>query len=510
MLDGRIDLGTARFARLDEYFGAWSIDQGYASGLWQTLRGMDLQAHIERKITVDDPKKNLPVSYAQDIEHNGVPLRVIHVTGMMMKQRSSLTSTTSTVIVQRDLRRARADPDLKGVMMVIESPGGTVAGNAELAAEVAATAEVMPVVGHIEDLCASAAMWIGSQCDTLHANTPTASVGSIGTVLAFFDVSERLERDGIEPVVISTGPLKGVMYPGTKCTDEHKAYLQRLIDGTQRYFTKAVADGRGMSVEQVTKLATGEVFLAEEATKNGLIDGIRSTGESLDDLAKRAKAGRKPGNTGRSKGAARATAGMTAAWQSPTLDALGAAMEDGNLDGAQEAATMAEESTQQDPKQNTQAAEGEGAGGGKAPGTTPAASPQANADPAGATPGTDAKADGTEAPAATGPAATFLELKAALPKSDAAFREKCQEAGLTVAAAKDHWIDHLESRESQLQDQLKQTRSAAESLKGDAGTAGFQSADGKEEDAKVSELAGQVGPELAKYAASIKVPGYTR
>src|SRR5690606_13420747 len=154
--------------------------------------------------------------------HNGIA--VINIAGPMMKGGSSFGGA-STVRTRRDIRQAVADDAVSGIMLHIDTPGGTVAGAADLAAEVREARRKKPVRAHISDLGASAAYWIASQAESITANE-TALIGSIGAVAVVQDTSGMAEKAGITVHVLSTGKHKGAFAPGSKVTEEQLAEVQ--------------------------------------------------------------------------------------------------------------------------------------------------------------------------------------------------------------------------------------------------------------------------------------------
>ncbi len=283
------------FARLPDFVGLWAIEPLRAQQFWNIARGMDLFAHAQ-EVGQPEVKSALRIEAAA----NGRNIAVVGIRGPMMKPQSSLGGT-STIQVRRDIRQAAADPNVAGILLEIESPGGTVAGTAELAAEVQRAREKKPVWAQIDDLGASAAYWVASQADRVFANAETAHIGSIGTYLPMYDVSEAAEREGVRVLVFATGPLKGAGVQGSKITDAQIEYFQTLVEDTQRAFDQAVKAGRGMTDQQLTTVRTGAVWTAPTAKKLGLIDGIQSSDRTRDELARLAvKVQAKPQNTGRS------------------------------------------------------------------------------------------------------------------------------------------------------------------------------------------------------------------
>lgn len=266
------------FPRLHEYFGAWAYEPERFAAQLRLLRGADLARHAAA--AQPERPSNVELVAARD----GQSVAVIKAVGALMKQQSSLGGT-STIQLRRDVRQAAADPRVSAILLAIDSPGGTVAGTADLAAEVAAARRKKPVWAHVDDLGASAAYWVASQADLVYANSPTALVGSIGTVMTVYDASKAAEREGVEVLVFATGPLKGAGTLGSAVSDEQRAYFQKLIEDSQAHFDAAVKAGRGMSQAQLAAVRTGGVFLAGEAVGLKLIDGVRPLAKTLAELA---------------------------------------------------------------------------------------------------------------------------------------------------------------------------------------------------------------------------------
>lgn len=266
------------FARLSDYFGLWCYEPARFLAQWDVIRGADLARHM----AAPQPPRASAVELVA--AKGGKSVAVVPLTGTLMKSASSFGGT-STVQARRDIRAAASDPNVSGLLLAIDSPGGTVAGTADLGAEVRAAAKKKPVWAQISDLGASAAYWIASQADQVFANDRTALVGSIGTFMTIYDYSAAAERDGVKVLHFATGPLKGAGTAGTPVTDEQRAYFQQIVDDGQAAFDAAVRAGRGMSAAELAAVRTGGVFGAAEAQRLKLIDGIRSTDRTLEALA---------------------------------------------------------------------------------------------------------------------------------------------------------------------------------------------------------------------------------
>lgn len=240
-------------------------------GTWEIRSFMD-----------DKPEKR--VLYV--IDSNGIA--IIPLVGPLMKGDSKFGGTTSTVRTRRAVRMATQDSDVRGIMLHIDSPGGTVSGTAELAADVKLADDQKPVHAFIDDLGASAAYWVASQARRVSANA-TAEVGSIGVVAVVEDSSGQAEAEGIKVHVIATGPFKGAFVDGTEVTPDHLAYLQQRVDEINGHFLRAISKGRKMSMAEVRKAADGRVFGAAVAQEMGLIDAVQRMDKALADLTRDTK-----------------------------------------------------------------------------------------------------------------------------------------------------------------------------------------------------------------------------
>lgn len=282
-----LELGAIRGrVDLDQYFGLWAVEDSRFLQLLQQIRGVDLLAHIERHAG----EQQIAAAAVTRQEVSGQPgqaIAVIDIQGTMTKRGTSFSDAGSMIRLRQAVRAAARDPEIGGVMLRIDSPGGTVAGTSDLAREVRAAAEQKPVFAYVEDLAASGAYWVASQAEKIFANDPTALIGSIGTYVGLYDFSGAAARDGIKAVVIRSGKFKGAGFPGTEITDEQKAHWQQIIDATQEEFSNGVSAGRKLPRAAVDELADGRVHVAPEAKRLGLIDGVQSFDQTVAELQNR-------------------------------------------------------------------------------------------------------------------------------------------------------------------------------------------------------------------------------
>lgn len=269
------------FARLNEYFGLWAIESTAATNIATLASTTGLPAHVAANVAKPKPVEStlemIPVKGGKSIAY-------VKVAGTLMKQQPSMGGT-STIQLRRDIRNAANDPNVQAILLGMDSPGGTVAGTADLANEVKTAKRKKPVWAHVDDLCASACYWVASQASAIYANAPTALIGSIGTIVTVYDQSQAAEQQGIRTLVFSTGPLKGLGVPGAPVTEEQQSHMQSLVNELQTHFDAAVMKGRGMNATQLNSVRTGGVFPATDAVSLRLIDGIRSIDATVDALS---------------------------------------------------------------------------------------------------------------------------------------------------------------------------------------------------------------------------------
>lgn len=198
---------------------------------------------------------------------------------------------TSTEAVGRAFRRAMADSSVSTIVLDVDSPGGTVEGVPELAAEIYAARQSKRVIAHANAMAASAGYWLASQASELYV-TPSGSVGSIGVYMLLEDWSEHLEKEGVKITPISAGAhkLDGAWW--TPMSPEAREHFQAQIDGINREFVAAVARARGVTASVVnTTYGQGRVFLADDAKARGMVDGVVTLDQLLSRLVPRAHSG---------------------------------------------------------------------------------------------------------------------------------------------------------------------------------------------------------------------------
>jgi signal peptide peptidase SppA len=176
--------------------------------------------------------------------------------------------------IRKELRAAMENPAVKSVLLSIDSGGGMALGAPEAAADVAALAAVKPVVAWTGSIMASAAYYLPAAATVITAS-PSAIVGSIGTVAQVVDITGMLEKFGwkIHTITPAASDLKTTNYPTVPLSDAQRAALQASVENTNAKFTGWVSGHRtGVSATCMR----GQTFAGDEAAKRGLVDAVGS------------------------------------------------------------------------------------------------------------------------------------------------------------------------------------------------------------------------------------------
>ena len=193
------------------------------------------------------------------------------------------TITEDEELVAR-LEKIRTAPHVKGVILSIDSPGGTTAGGEMIYEAVRKLAADKPVTAQVGTLAASAGYMIASAADHIVARK-SSIVGSIGVLVQFPDVTGLMDKLGIKLEEIKSSPLKAEPSPFNPTTDEERAMVRKLILDSYDWFVGIVAERRSMTKPQVLALADGSIFTGRQALANKLIDAVGGEAEAIDWLA---------------------------------------------------------------------------------------------------------------------------------------------------------------------------------------------------------------------------------
>jgi len=192
-------------------------------------------------------------------------------------------SASGAMAVRDRLRELIEDESVKGVLLSINSPGGTVGASKELYQAVKDLSEVKPVVVSMLDQATSGGYYAASSATKIYANAGTLT-GSIGVILSGFNAKELFDRVGIQSQTIKTGPYKDIFSPFRELGDPERQLLQDLLQSTYQEFITDVSKGRKLDLEVVRKLADGRLYTGQQAKDNKLVDAIGTLDMAIADL----------------------------------------------------------------------------------------------------------------------------------------------------------------------------------------------------------------------------------
>jgi len=244
-------------AAFAEHGDTWCLD---VNGLSRFI------ADGERKIQPRLPKVNGAVA-------------VIPIQGVITKRGGWFSDGTDRV--SRTLDAAMASKAVGGIVLDIDSPGGSSYGLMEFADKIfSLRGSGKPIIAIANPLAASAAIWAGSAAEQFIA-TPSGDVGSVGVWSLHIDYSAAMEAEGVKPTFIFAGKYKVEGNPYEPLSDEARAEMQRSVDETYDDFLNAMARNRGVPKAKVlSDFGEGRVLSAARAKAAGMIDRVAS----LDDV----------------------------------------------------------------------------------------------------------------------------------------------------------------------------------------------------------------------------------
>lgn len=187
-----------------------------------------------------------------------------------------------------ELEKAKKDDNIKGVLFVVNSPGGAVAPSVELAYAIKELKEIKPVVVYASGVIASGSYYASIWADKIIAN-PGSVVGSIGVIMQGVNAEELMERVGISTQTVKAGKYKESGTPTRKWTEFEEKQLQNVIDDTYNMFITDVATARNLDVKNHTSFADAKIFTSKQAKEVGLVDEIATLSFAQNSLITLAK-----------------------------------------------------------------------------------------------------------------------------------------------------------------------------------------------------------------------------
>ncbi|MBP8000282.1 MAG: signal peptide peptidase SppA [Chloroflexi bacterium] len=217
----------------------------------------------------------------------GDAVAIIRVEGTITSGEADefVDGTAVSGVVISDLRAAEADPTIKAIVLLVDSPGGTVTGSKEIYEVIKEINK--PIVVSMGALAASGGYYISAPANYILARSDTWT-GSIGVISQVITAEELLNEVGVDVVIITSGENKSIGSPFREMTPEQIAIFQALVDESFAEFVQVIVEGRGLSESVVRELADGRIYSGRQAVTNGLVDAL---GTLQDAVAKAAALG---------------------------------------------------------------------------------------------------------------------------------------------------------------------------------------------------------------------------
>jgi protease-4 len=217
-------------------------------------------------------------------------IAVIVADGEIVPGRSDNGLVGSATVVDL-VRRARTNDNVKAIVLRVNSPGGVFQAADQMWRELILAAEAKPLIASMGDYAASGGYYLAMACDTIVAQ-PNTITGSIGVFSILFDLSKFLDNKiGITSEEVKTGDIGELITVTRTLTDVEKAIWQRQTDDIYETFTRKAAEGRGMSQDNLKKIASGRVWTGSQAKANGLADVLGGFEDAVKIAADRAGLG---------------------------------------------------------------------------------------------------------------------------------------------------------------------------------------------------------------------------
>lgn len=214
-------------------------------------------------------------------------IAVIPVYGTLVQKLGTLrpySGMTGYDGIRRVFLTAVNDPEVKGICLDIDSPGGEVAGCFDLVDLIYAERGKKPIHAILSENAFSAAYAIASAADKIYVPR-TGGVGSVGVIVIHCDWSQRIKDDGLKVSIITYGNRKAESNPYVALSAEAKAAIQHDVDEMGRLFVSTVSRNRGLS-ETVIRNTQAACYLAAEGVQMGLADAVASPDVAFQELMK--------------------------------------------------------------------------------------------------------------------------------------------------------------------------------------------------------------------------------
>lgn len=251
----------SKFIAMQRLNEPWLISATTYDSIKETLLGLEVDQQVEA--TEED----------KYIEANGIAL--LSLKGTMMKNptpiEQAFLGATCTQNFTAQAQEIKKNPAIAGVLLDVDSGGGSVQGVIEASQAIRELHNEKPVIAYTDGLMASASYWVGSQATSI-IGSASSRVGSIGVYVPVADYSEQFRQQGVDVDVITNkdGIHKGAGLEGTSLSDEQRNQIQAEVEEIYGEFKNAVTAVRNLPSDAMQ----GQAFMGKTAREKGLIDAV--------------------------------------------------------------------------------------------------------------------------------------------------------------------------------------------------------------------------------------------
>lgn len=231
--------------------------------------------------------------YQEYFTSSGGPTEQFEAGDQFATDKIAIISVSGTIMppfterILRSIKKAQEDDKVRGVLLEIDSPGGFVADSHQIYHRLVELRKTKPIFVSMKRMAASGGYYIAMAAgdEGVIFAEPTTWTGSLGVIIPRFDMSGLAEKIGVVSDPLKTGEFKDSLNPFRNLTKRERAIWDHILDESYQRFLNVITDNRkNLDYEQVKKLATGQIYPATDAKKNGLIDEIGYQEDALAGL----------------------------------------------------------------------------------------------------------------------------------------------------------------------------------------------------------------------------------
>ncbi len=214
-----------------------------------------------------------------NLSKTGPGIGIVRITGAisMYGEQGLLNQISGAEAIVKKLDDYSKNPDIKAIVIRIDSPGGTVGATQEIFNKImsirSSTERKIPIIASMGDLAASGGYYTASACDRIFANHGTLT-GSIGVIIAAPNFRDLFEKLGIKMSVIKSGKYKDILSSSRELSVDEVALLQSIVDSSYNQFLKDVSLGRNIPIDDIRPFADGRIMGGAQAIEAKLVDEI--------------------------------------------------------------------------------------------------------------------------------------------------------------------------------------------------------------------------------------------